>query len=184
MRYAIVSDIHANLEALRAVLKDIKSQRVDKVICLGDIVGYYADPNTCTELCRNSGFICIRGNHDDAAIELCDIDDFNPIAQTASSGLQRNSNKNIRTGCGNCLSSLLLMSNSLRYMGPLGTLMPIYFPPVEHCRRFPACVTITHRLPSAFSAILIKGPFMRQRKERYKKLLRGHTIPSVTTGYF
>ncbi|HHV34757.1 MAG TPA: metallophosphoesterase family protein [Syntrophomonadaceae bacterium] len=83
MRYAIVSDIHANLEALRAVLKDIKSQRVDKVICLGDIVGYYADPNTCTELCRNSGFICIRGNHDDAALELCDIDDFNPIAQTA-----------------------------------------------------------------------------------------------------
>lgn len=83
MRYAIVSDIHANLEALRAVLKDIKAQRVDKIICLGDIVGYYADPNSCTKLCRNSGFICIRGNHDDAAIELCDIDDFNPIAQTA-----------------------------------------------------------------------------------------------------
>jgi predicted phosphodiesterase len=83
VRYAIVSDIHANLEALRAVLKDIKAQRVDKIICLGDIVGYYADPNSCTKLCRNSGFICIRGNHDDAAIELCDIDDFNPIAQTA-----------------------------------------------------------------------------------------------------
>lgn len=83
MRYAIVSDIHANLEALRAVSKDIKAQRVDKIICLGDIVGYYPDPNNCTKLCRNSRFICIRGNHDDAALGICDIDDFNPIAQTA-----------------------------------------------------------------------------------------------------
>lgn len=83
MRYAIISDIHANLEALRAILKDIKSQRVDKVVCLGDIVGYYPNPNECTKHCRKHGFLCIRGNHDDAALELCDIDDFNPIAQTA-----------------------------------------------------------------------------------------------------
>lgn len=83
MRYAIIGDIHANLEALCAILKNIKAQRVDKVVCLGDIVGYYTDPNQCCKLCRKSKFICIRGNHDDAAIGLCDIDDFNPIAQTA-----------------------------------------------------------------------------------------------------
>jgi predicted phosphodiesterase len=83
MRYAIISDIHANLEALRAVLKDIKAQRVDKVVCLGDIVGYYTDPNHCSELCRKSKFICIRGNHDDAALEICDTDDFNPVTQKA-----------------------------------------------------------------------------------------------------
>jgi predicted phosphodiesterase len=83
VRYAIISDIHANLEALRSVCKDIKAQRPDKVICLGDIVGYYADPNNCVKICKNSGYISIRGNHDDAAVGICDINDFNPIAQTA-----------------------------------------------------------------------------------------------------
>ena len=68
MRYAIISDIHANLEALHATLKDIKNQQVDKIICLGDVVGYYPDPNKCANLCKKSDLICIRGNHDDAAI--------------------------------------------------------------------------------------------------------------------
>lgn len=83
MRYAIISDIHANLEALSATLKDIKNQQVDKIICLGDVVGYYPDPNKCASLCKKSGLISIRGNHDDAALDLCPIDNFNPIAQKA-----------------------------------------------------------------------------------------------------
>lgn len=83
MHYAIISDIHANFEALHATLKDIKKQQVDKIICLGDVVGYYSDPNKCTILCKKFRFQCIRGNHDDAAIKLCPIDDFNPIAQKA-----------------------------------------------------------------------------------------------------
>ncbi len=83
VRYAIISDIHANLEALQAVIKDMENQRIDKTICLGDIVGYYADPNLCTQLSRDLGFISIRGNHDDAAVGICTTENFNPVAQTA-----------------------------------------------------------------------------------------------------
>lgn len=83
VRYAIISDIHANLEAFKAALSDIEQQSVDKVICLGDIVGYYADPNDCTDLCREQGIISLRGNHDDAAVGICGTEDFNPFAQKA-----------------------------------------------------------------------------------------------------
>ena len=58
-------------------------QDVQKVVCLGDIVGYYANPNECTELCRSRGFLCLRGNHDDAVVGICGTEDFNPVAQDA-----------------------------------------------------------------------------------------------------
>jgi predicted phosphodiesterase len=83
VRYAVISDIHANLEALQVVLDDIDGQNVDSVVCLGDIVGYYANPNECAELCRSRSFLCLRGNHDDAVVGICGIEDFNPIAQEA-----------------------------------------------------------------------------------------------------
>jgi predicted phosphodiesterase len=83
MRYAVISDIHANLEAFRVALEDIDQQDVQKVVCLGDIVGYYANPDECTELCRSRGFLCLRGNHDDAAVGICGIEDFNPVARDA-----------------------------------------------------------------------------------------------------
>jgi len=81
--YAIISDIHANLEALQATIKDLKKQQIDQVVCLGDIVGYYPNPNECVQLCRQNGFKCLRGNHDDAALNLCGINDFNPVAREA-----------------------------------------------------------------------------------------------------
>jgi predicted phosphodiesterase len=83
MRYAVISDIHANLEAFQDVLDDLSRQDVQKVVCLGDIVGYYANPNECAELCRSRGFLCVRGNHDDAVVGACGIEDFNPVAQDA-----------------------------------------------------------------------------------------------------
>lgn len=83
MLYAIISDIHANLEALQAVLEDIRGQSIAKVICLGDIVGYYSNPNECVKICREQEFQCIRGNHDDAAAGTIGIEDFNPVAQEA-----------------------------------------------------------------------------------------------------
>ena len=52
MRYAIVSDIHGNLEALQAVLADIQTRHIDEIFCLGDVVGYYPDPGRCIELVR------------------------------------------------------------------------------------------------------------------------------------
>ncbi len=68
MKYAVISDVHSNLEALTSVLRKIDQLNVDAVVCLGDIVGYHADPNRCIELLRDAGVICIAGNHDRAAL--------------------------------------------------------------------------------------------------------------------
>lgn len=66
MRLAIVSDIHANLEALRATLANVSAEGVNKILCLGDIVGYYADPGECIALLRRFDPVCVAGNHDRA----------------------------------------------------------------------------------------------------------------------
>lgn len=68
MRYAILSDIHANLEALEAVLADIDKQHVDRVICLGDIVGYGADPEKCMRLVEKNCDFILFGNHEYAVL--------------------------------------------------------------------------------------------------------------------
>ncbi|MGQ4808585.1 hypothetical protein NKDENANG_01972 [Candidatus Entotheonellaceae bacterium PAL068K] len=82
MRYAIISDIHANLEALEMVLADARPL-ADAFICLGDIVGYNANPNECLELIRDVHQVSIVGNHDEAAIGTRPYDDFNKYAQEA-----------------------------------------------------------------------------------------------------
>ena len=63
-RYAIFGDIHANLEALTAVIEDARSQHVTDFVCLGDIVGYNANPRECVEIIRDLGAVTVRGNHD------------------------------------------------------------------------------------------------------------------------
>jgi predicted phosphodiesterase len=68
MRYAIISDIHSNLEALTKSLEIIDQKSVDDIICLGDIVGYGANPNECVELVRQRCSIVIKGNHDEAVL--------------------------------------------------------------------------------------------------------------------
>jgi len=83
MKYAIISDIHGNVEALQAVLKDIKSRSIDTIICLGDIVGYYPDPERCIELVRDNVTDCVAGNHDYAAINRIDIQTFTYYAYAA-----------------------------------------------------------------------------------------------------
>jgi len=83
MRYAVISDIHANLEALQAVLSKISTLAVDAMLCLGDIVGYNADPNECLKVVRNEGIRSIMGNHDSFACGLEEADNFNPAAQKA-----------------------------------------------------------------------------------------------------
>ena len=67
-RVAFISDIHGNITALREVLKDIKEQKVDEIICLGDIVGYGAEPEACLDLVEEICSVCLKGNHDDALI--------------------------------------------------------------------------------------------------------------------
>ena len=82
MRILLLSDIHANLEALDACLAGAPS--FDVVVNLGDIVGYGASPNEVTVRSRALGKIAVRGNHDKAATGLIDLNDFNPMAAAAA----------------------------------------------------------------------------------------------------
>ena len=84
MRYAIISDIHGNLQALQEVLSLIGRQEVDRIVCLGDIVGYGADPSACIDLVRKECCSVIMGNHDAAAVGLTSIEYFNPVAREAA----------------------------------------------------------------------------------------------------
>lgn len=82
MRILIISDIHANLNALEAVLAEAGD--IDAVWCLGDLVGYGPDPEECVKRVRNlPGLKCIIGNHDAAALKQIDTDTFNPEARYA-----------------------------------------------------------------------------------------------------
>jgi len=84
MRYAIISDIHANLEALSAVLQAVDDLEVDDVYCLGDIVGYGADPDACTRLVLARSSLVVRGNHDKAVAGLMSLEWFNHAARAAA----------------------------------------------------------------------------------------------------
>jgi len=91
MKYAILGDIHANLEALTAVLEAATALDVDAYICLGDIVGYNANPSACVELIQ--GLACetvIKGNHDEQAAIDSDLVGFNPQAASAISWTRDN----------------------------------------------------------------------------------------------
>ena len=84
MRCAIIADIHSNLTAFKAVLKDIESHgEVEQLWCLGDVIGYGPDPHECIELLCQTNHICIAGNHDLAAIGKVDTSEFNPDAAAA-----------------------------------------------------------------------------------------------------
>ncbi len=65
---AIISDIHSNTEALTAVLEDIRKQKVERIICLGDVVGYGPEPNVCLDLVRGAAAVTLMGNHDYAVM--------------------------------------------------------------------------------------------------------------------
>lgn len=90
MRYAIVSDIHANLEALTVVLEQIDAIGVDQIVCLGDVVGYNANPNECVHIIREREMPTICGNHDAVACGMDDPWGFNPIALAAALWTRRN----------------------------------------------------------------------------------------------
>jgi predicted phosphodiesterase len=83
MRYAIFADIHANLEALEAVLDACQKESVDRYLCAGDIVGYAADPGECIEKIKAQGVTVVAGNHDWAAAKLYSTEYFNPGAREA-----------------------------------------------------------------------------------------------------
>ncbi len=88
MRVAVISDIHANLPALEAALGAIDSTGVEEIWCLGDVVGYGAQPNGCTELVRERCAVCLVGNHDLAVLGELDISSFSSGAADAVSWTQ------------------------------------------------------------------------------------------------
>jgi diadenosine tetraphosphatase ApaH/serine/threonine PP2A family protein phosphatase len=94
MKAAIISDIHSNLEALQAIIKDIKKRRIKNTFCLGDLVGYGANPNECIEICLKEAKLVIAGNHDWAAINKTNISVFNSVAAKAIRWTQQNTRKN------------------------------------------------------------------------------------------
>lgn len=83
MKFAIIADIHGNLEAFRVVLDDAQKQKCTHYACIGDVVGYGANPRECLDIVRKMGMPCVKGNHD----EYCSIDEhlegFNPAAAEA-----------------------------------------------------------------------------------------------------
>lgn len=83
MKYGIISDVHANLEALLAVKESLEKDGVEEVIFLGDAVGYGANPNEVVEILSDWVKIFIAGNHDMAAVGFTDITYFNPYARQA-----------------------------------------------------------------------------------------------------
>ncbi len=83
MRYAVISDVHGNLEALKTVLKDIKKKKITDILFLGDAVGYGPDPDECIAILNSECKTLLAGNHDWAVLGLTDIDFFNPYAKAA-----------------------------------------------------------------------------------------------------
>ncbi|MDZ7295974.1 MAG: metallophosphatase family protein [candidate division KSB1 bacterium] len=86
MRYLILSDVHANLVALEAVLADAPA--FDKIWCLGDLVGYGPSPNECIERIQDFSHLSLAGNHDWAALGKLDLGNFNTDARVANAWTQ------------------------------------------------------------------------------------------------
>ena len=83
MRSGIISDVHSNLEAFTAVLSRLDESGIDRIVCLGDIVGYGADPVECLELTEEKCEIVLAGNHDYAVGGKHSVSGFNPDAAEA-----------------------------------------------------------------------------------------------------
>ena len=81
MTYAIISDIHSNIEALQVVLKDIDQRQVDEIICLGDVIGYGPNPIECADIIKERCSIVLCGNHDEALVQGAEA--FNKYAKNA-----------------------------------------------------------------------------------------------------
>jgi predicted phosphodiesterase len=83
MKYAIIADIHANLEAFTVVLQDIEKQKCTHVACLGDVVGYNANPKECLDTVRAMNIPCVKGNHDEFCSSETPMEGFSPHAAEA-----------------------------------------------------------------------------------------------------
>ncbi|HYP48984.1 MAG TPA: metallophosphoesterase family protein [Thermoleophilaceae bacterium] len=90
MRIALISDVHGNLPAFEAVLADVRASAAEETWCLGDLVGYGAQPDECVALARESCHVCLAGNHDLVVTGALSIEDFSASAATAARWTQDN----------------------------------------------------------------------------------------------
>jgi predicted phosphodiesterase len=96
MKYAILADIHGNLEALETVLRDCKEQQVTHYACLGDVVGYGANPKECLDCIRGMNIPVVKGNHDEFCAQEGALEGFNPHAAAAVDWTRRQLSKEDR----------------------------------------------------------------------------------------
>lgn len=93
MRFAILSDLHANLEATEAVLADAQARECTHYVCLGDVVGYNANPHECVQLIQKLECPIVKGNHDEQASLEESSRGFNALAETAINWTRANLNE-------------------------------------------------------------------------------------------
>src|ERR687890_1704608 len=84
MRVAIASDIHGNKQAFEAVIAAAETDGADELWCLGDLVGYGAEPDACVALAETHCTICLAGNHDLAVVDVLSLEDFSRGARLAA----------------------------------------------------------------------------------------------------
>lgn len=96
MKYALLGDIHANLEALTAVLADAKEQGVTNYACVGDVVGYNANPSECVKAMQDLESITVRGNHDHYCSHDENLNGFHPLAADAVDWTRRRLSEEMR----------------------------------------------------------------------------------------
>ena len=90
MRYGIFSDVHGNLEAMEALRRAFTQEGIDQYYCVGDVVGYGANPHECIEEVKKLQAVCVAGNHDWAVLGKTDTRFFNPVAKAAVNWTAKN----------------------------------------------------------------------------------------------
>ena len=88
MKFGIFGDIHSNLEALEAVLEDMQAEAITHTVCVGDIVGQYANPRECLEIVRALGSPLVKGNYDEQACKSCEVEDLDKTELVAQRHLR------------------------------------------------------------------------------------------------
>ena len=126
MRYAVISDIHANLEALEAALAKIdelaQEESIDQIWFLGDLVGYGPDPNECIVKLRERADVIIAGNHDWAAVGKIDLEDFSAAARISAEWTAEQLTEEHRTFLANLPEHLEFGECTLVHGSPYGPL--------------------------------------------------------------
>lgn len=160
MRCLIISDIHANLTAFKAVLDDAPDY--DFVWCLGDVVGYGPDPNECVELLRSLPHLCLAGNHDWAALGRLDISTFNADARQVVAWTQEHLTPESREYLEALPTTFVLGDYTLAHGSPREPVWEYILDPLIAALNFPHfetayCLVGHTHLPIAFRQVSAQG---------------------------